>query len=195
MNNNNSIQQLTELKEAGRLWDAARLCLNTLMEKRVWKIEKELWEELRGILDELDIDRETENVLIRAERFRDYNSLAALFEKLERLEADERGRVILLNFAYTIDETSKDEISKIVKKRIVVIDVELEINTNLPIKPQLERLVNNIKIPRGRVMVNPPAVSLVAITLSEMLTQRLGYRPEYVLLKRDGTLWRLVEIL
>lgn len=91
--------------------------------------------------------------------------------------------MLILNFSHPFTETHLAQIKELVNGQIIEIrEVKTEVEANLPLGPQVIDLVESIGLKpedwqTQPLMVNPPALNFVAVTLLAELHGRMGYFP------------------
>lgn len=100
--------------------------------------------------------------------------------------------MILLNFTHPLTADHLARIETLTGQPVGrVIDVETQFDVEAPFAPQVTDLVDSIGLSpvewqTAPILVNPPALNVIAVTLLAELHGRMGYFPPVIRLRPSG---------
>ncbi len=100
--------------------------------------------------------------------------------------------MILLNFTHPLTADHLARIEALTGQPVgCVIDVETQFDVEAPFAPQVADLVDSIGLSpvewqTAAILVNPPALNVIAVTLLAELHGRMGYFPPVIRLRPSG---------
>jgi hypothetical protein len=109
--------------------------------------------------------------------------------------------MIILNFSHPISARQLETIQQISQTDVSrVIDIKVDFDHQLPFVTQLRQLLTEIELSseawqNERILVNPPALNVIAVLLLSELHGRRGNFPEVIRLKPAGGQYEVAELI
>lgn len=97
--------------------------------------------------------------------------------------------MIIYNFSHPLAPDQIKQIEDLIGKKVEkVVDIHTQIDPKLPIVPQVRALIDSCNLSSVEwqtlpILINPPSLNFVAVTLLAELHGRCGYFPAHIMLR------------